>query len=136
MRPTELVLDGALRVNGPNRAAVEKDRAAGESDEKVRVSGEAYRNVPLGIAASIDDVVGGECILEAVGYLGRRVDNGTAAIYSGISALCCATTSFSFSLRTGVCCLVFAVVCLPLPCHGTFKTFAIAGHNSVVAVAI
>ena len=51
---------------------VEKDREVGDSEENVRDSGEAYRNVPFGKAASIDDVVRGECIAEGCGCRGRR----------------------------------------------------------------
>ena len=48
---------GARRVNGPSRVAVEKDREVGEREEKGRVSGEAYRRRPLGMADSIDEVL-------------------------------------------------------------------------------
>lgn len=108
VRPTELVLDGALRVKGPKWVVVEKDRAAGEKEENVRVSGEAYRNDPRGIAASIVDVVGGACRLEECAYLGRKDDIGTVAMYSGMLGFsaCSTITSSSLSLRPGVCCLV------------------------------
>lgn len=137
--PTELAFDGALRVKGPKCVVVEKDRAAGEKEENVRVSGEAYRNVPRGIAASIVDVVGGVERLEEWLYLGRKDGIGTVVRYSGMlgfSIGCSTTASFSLSLRAGVCCLVATALLLPLRCHGAFNTFAIAGHNSLVAEAI
>lgn len=117
---------------------VEKDRAAGEKEENVRVSGEAYRNVPRGIAASIVDVVGGACRLEEWAYLGRKADIGTVAMYSGMLgfSVCSTITSSSLSLRAGVCCFVATALLLLLLCHGAFNTFAIAGHSSLVAVAI
>ena len=80
IRPTELVRGGARSVKGPKRVVVEKLRAAGEKDEKVRVSGEAYLNVPLGIVDSIDAVVGADIAGAYCGILGRSEDIGTVAM--------------------------------------------------------
>ncbi len=59
VRPTRLVVDlgGARRVKGPKRVDVENDLEAGEREVNVRVSGEAYRRVPFGMADIISLVV-------------------------------------------------------------------------------
>jgi hypothetical protein len=44
-------------VKGPKRVDVENDLEAGERDVKVRVSGDAYRRVPFGMADIISLVV-------------------------------------------------------------------------------
>ena len=115
---------------------VENDRAAGEKDEKVRVSGEAYFSVPLGMAPSIEDVVG--VVVEYV-RVGRKDEMGTVVMYSGrfaFSTGACTTTSSSLGLCAGVCCLDAATFFPLLRCHGALRTFAMAGNISLVAVAI
>ena len=59
VRPTRLVLDlgGARSVKGPMRVDIEKALEVGESEENVRVSGEAFRRVPFGIADMMSLVV-------------------------------------------------------------------------------
>jgi hypothetical protein len=59
VKPTRLVVDfgGARRVKGPKRLDVENDLEAGESEVNVRVSGDAYRRVPFGMADIISLVV-------------------------------------------------------------------------------
>lgn len=77
VKPTTLFNGGARNAKGPSRVVVENDRAAGEKAEKDRVSGETWRReYCLGIAASIDAVVG----VEDVVYRCRKADRGTEAM--------------------------------------------------------
>lgn len=49
------------------RVAVENGREAGEREENDRESGEACRSIPLGIAESMLEVVGGEANVDRFG---------------------------------------------------------------------
>ena len=145
VKPTRLVLDlvsGAWRAKGPRRVVVEKDLDAGDKEVKVRVSGEAYRSVPLGMADIMSLVpVPLDCRPELVlaGIRARSDETGTLAIKSGISTrlLSCGIGS----RRSRSCTLLASVFCLcatgaGLLCHGALSTPSILGHSSEVVVAI
>lgn len=85
LKPTKLVLRGARRVRGPSLVVVEKDRAAGENEEKVLVSGDAYGRGPRGTAERSDDVEKLPWMTDAEGMMGRSAEAGTEAMNSGLS---------------------------------------------------
>ena len=127
-------------MNGPSRVDVEKDREAGDREEKVRVTGEAYRKVPFGIDDRISLVVVAVCNPELILVCDcpRSADVGTEAMNSGISSrsLSCGITSclsLRFSLTTS---FLGAATGSPPRCHGALNTASILGHNSDVADAI
>lgn len=108
-KPTNAVFGDARSVRAPKRVVLEKEREAGENEEKGR-SGEAYRRLPCGMALRIEETVNADGDVVVLNVCCRRDAIVTWLMNSGIAGLtgCAGLASSCTALlaATGLGCVV------------------------------